>query len=151
MTLMRVAAHDGHVLTYDTADAENVHIETPRDVHETGVTERGAVLRELGQEHLVLRIDFKEGKGSRWVDQATAALPDLRVGGELLRAALDAEGIPADVASRIWNRFFYGRPGDFSDEGSIILRNAGHGRVERHDDGRIVIHHRQADEEATDG
>jgi hypothetical protein len=162
MTLMRVAAHDGMVLTYDTDDTETVHIEAPNDVHEVGHTESGAVLRELGQAHLRLRVDFKPGKRPLWVDQATAALPDLRAGGELLRAALQAEGIPAETASRIWNRFFYGQPwgldmppmspeqvDEFRDlENAIVLKRAGGGRVERDGD-RIVIHCGEPEEEPT--
>ncbi len=34
----------------------------------------------------------------------------LRVQGELLNAALHAEGVPRELASRIFNRFFFGNP-----------------------------------------
>jgi hypothetical protein len=110
MIPMRVAAINGLVLTYDVDDVEDVKISTPNDAIETTQPDDTARHWKLGKSHLDLHIDFKEGTRARWVDQATAALPDLRRGGETLRAALDAEGIPADVASRIWNRFFYGQP-----------------------------------------
>ncbi len=110
MTIMRVAAINGVVLTYDTDDVEDVRISTPNDVHDVGVTPSGYVRRELGQAHLHLHVDFKPGKRPLWVDQATAALPDLRMGGEILTAALNAEGVPPELASRIWNRFFFAAP-----------------------------------------
>lgn len=34
----------------------------------------------------------------------------LRVQGEILNAALHAEGVPRELASRIFNRFFFGNP-----------------------------------------
>lgn len=109
MTLMRVAAANGAVLTYDTDDVENIEISTPGDIRDA--TPPFTNSREFtGDYHLHLHIDFKHGKKALWIDQATAVLPDLRMGGEILEAALDAEGIPAEVASRIWNRFFFGAP-----------------------------------------
>lgn len=110
MTVMRVAVHGGQVLTYDTDDVQDITFSTPNDVHEIGVTEKGYALRELGQSHLTLRAHFKPGKRAVWVDQAEAMLPDLRMGGDMLKAALDMEGIPPALASRVWNRFFFAAP-----------------------------------------
>jgi hypothetical protein len=110
MTLMRAATANGAVLTYDTDDVETLHIEQPHDVHDTTQPEDTAVHRELGQAHLVLRIDFKPGTDAQWVDKATAALADMRPLGDFLIAALDAEEIHPALASRIYNRFFYGNP-----------------------------------------
>lgn len=110
MTQMRVATVEGMVLTYDTNDVEAVHIETPHDVRDVGATPKGYVKRELGQAHLVVRVDFEPGKRPLWVNQADAALPDLRSAGRFLTAALAAEGIDPELASRIYNRFFFGDP-----------------------------------------
>ena len=111
MTIMRVTAAHGHVLTYDTDDVENIEISTPADIRELPGDPGTWVKRELtGDHHLHLHIDFKHGKKAVWVDQADAMLPDLRMGGEILRAALAYEHIPAEVASRVWNRFFFGHP-----------------------------------------
>lgn len=107
---MRVATVEGMVLTYDTNDVEAVHVETPHDVRDVGATPKGYVKRELGQAHLVLRVDFLPGKRPVWVAQADAALPDLRGAGRFLTAALAAEGIDPELASRIYNRFFFGDP-----------------------------------------
>lgn len=110
MTLMRVASTMGAVLTYDTDDVENIEIDTPKDVID--VTPPGATsyTRELGQAHLVLRVDFKEGKQAVWVDRAEAMFPDVRAGSAMLTAALEAEEVPDELASRIYNRFFFGDP-----------------------------------------
>ena len=110
MTVMRVAVVNGAVLTYDTEDVQDIHIETPRDVHDLPGEPGTPIHRELGQEHLTLRIDFKDGTGSRWIDQAYAVLPDLRATGDTLTAALTAEGVPPELASRVWNRFFFAAP-----------------------------------------
>lgn len=125
MTLMRVAAHDGYVLTYDTDDAAEVHIGTPADVHEVGVTENGYPLRELGQAHLELRVDFKPDKRAEWISRADAALPDLRSSARFLTAALDAEDVPAELASRIYNRFFYGDPEGLAGKPRAVERDDG--------------------------
>lgn len=93
VTLMRVAAHDGYVLTYDTDDVEDLRIETPNDIHEVGVTENGYPLRELGQAHLVLRIDFKDGKRAVWIDE-----DDDEFAAKVLALALEIQlGIPVEV------------------------------------------------------
>jgi hypothetical protein len=39
-----------------------------------------------------------------------AALPELRLRAEILRAVLNAEGVDQELASRIFNRFFFGDP-----------------------------------------
>lgn len=110
VTTMRLLTMNGVVLTYDTDDVEDMTISTPSDVID--ITQPGDKFhrRKLGQAHLDLHIDFKPGTKPLWIDQAAAFLPDLRVGNEILRAALDAEEVPAELASRIWNRFFFGAP-----------------------------------------
>lgn len=111
MTVMRVAAANGYVLTYDTDDVEDFEVSTKADHREVGVTPSGYVKRELTDDHhLTLRIDFKHGKKALWVTQADAALPDLRSTGRFLTEALDAEGVDPAVASRIFNRVFFGNP-----------------------------------------
>lgn len=110
MTLMRVAVANGTVLTYDTDDVENIEFSTPNDLIDVTKPEDTSIHRKLGQAHLTLTVDFKPGKRALWVDQAEAMLPDLRIGADMLTAALDAEGVPAEVASRVWNRFFFAAP-----------------------------------------
>ena len=111
MTLMRVAQRGDMVLAYDADDVEHIEIETPNDIHEVGATENGCALRELGQAHLLLLVDFKDDKRPLWIQSAAAAaLPDLDATRAILAAALDAEELHPALASRIFNRFFYGNP-----------------------------------------
>jgi len=49
----------------------------------------------------------------RWVcgnHQTTHVVRTLKTHGEILTRALDAEQVPAELASRIFNRFFFGDP-----------------------------------------
>lgn len=70
MTQMRVMAHNGMVLVYDTDDVEDTKVATPHDVIDVTRAEDAAVRRRLGQAHLELHIDFKPGKKAMWVENA---------------------------------------------------------------------------------
>ena len=105
MTLMRVAAARGRVLTYDTDDAENVKIETPNVVVD---------VTKPGQAHLVLTVDFKDGKRPLWLtpDEAETArkIAEGRKTTQLLEQALREELVPPHIVQRIMNRFMFGHP-----------------------------------------
>lgn len=67
-----VTEHDGHALTYDTDDVEEMDIRTSIDVREVG-EQNGFVVREHGKEHLYFHARFKEGHGPRWTDKEIEA------------------------------------------------------------------------------
>jgi hypothetical protein len=72
MTLMRVLAKDGFVLTYDSNDVEHVEVSTLHDVAESEGS-NGTVWRELtGTAHLHLSIDFKPGTSATWIKDEIA-------------------------------------------------------------------------------
>lgn len=70
MTQMMVFEHKGAVLVYDTDDVAHVKLTASHDVIDVSGPEDTARRLELGQAHLRLNIDFKPGKGVRWVDRA---------------------------------------------------------------------------------
>lgn len=107
---MRVAAANGQVLTYDTDDVEDVKLSTPHDVIDITEPEDTAHHRKLGQAHLHVTVDFKPGKKPLWIGEHEEAKRQLASAGEILTRVLNEEGIPADLASRIWNRYFFGNP-----------------------------------------
>lgn len=122
VTIMRILPMNGAVLTYDTDDVDDITISTPNDIHEIGVTEKGYALRELGQAHLDLHIDFKPGKKPLWIDAVEVLLPDVHAQSGALTAALEAEGVPEELASRIHHRFFFGDPDDFDRQLGASIR-----------------------------
>jgi hypothetical protein len=70
MTLMKVTERAGFTLVYDTDDVEHCTVSTPHDVYDVSPSAGGGVRRELGQAHLILRVDFKLGKQAMWVKGA---------------------------------------------------------------------------------
>ena len=118
MTVVRAAYDGGCFLTYDSDDVEHIAIDMPGEHIDHVASAARLPVRRTGQPYLTLRVQFKDGaRGAAWVPQADAVLPDLRSSGEFLRAALDAEGVPAELASRIWNRFFFGEPQGLAGRG----------------------------------
>jgi hypothetical protein len=114
MTVMRILAHGGRFLTYDTDDVENINVQTPND--KIDVTKDGDKFARyrLGRAHLDLHIDFKEGKRPLWLmpDEAETAekLAEGRKMTALLEEALREELVPAHIVWRIVNRFVHGNP-----------------------------------------
>lgn len=72
MTLMRVLAKSGLVLTYDTDDIEHVQISTPHDFVETDGPNDTIHRKLTGTSHLNLSIDFKPGKRALWIEDEPA-------------------------------------------------------------------------------
>lgn len=58
----------GQTLTIDMAQAETVEFNTAYDVHYVGVTEAGAVMRELGDMVTVTLTVRAKAAGVTWVD-----------------------------------------------------------------------------------
>jgi hypothetical protein len=114
MTVMRILAHGGRFLTYDTDDVENIQLQTPLDAID--ITKDGDRFARYkpGRAHLDLHIDFKEGKRPLWLtpDKAESAqkIAEGRKVTTLLEEALREELVPAHIVWRIVNRFVHGNP-----------------------------------------
>lgn len=67
MTQLKAASHAGFTLVYDTEDVERCSVSTPHDVYDVTPDGASASVLELGQAHLVLRVDFKPGRRPMWV------------------------------------------------------------------------------------
>lgn len=115
MTQMRVMTSNGVTLTYDTEDVENIEVSVLSEAVEIHTGPGRAVRRELtGYTQLHLHVEFKHGKRPLWVKNAELdgdrVRRELSRAGDILTTALHAEDIPAELASRILNRFLFGNP-----------------------------------------
>lgn len=114
MTQMRVMTSNGVTLTYDTEDVEDIEVSVPSEARELPGSD-GVMRRELtGYTQLHLHVEFKHGKRPLWVKNTELdgdrVRRELSRAGDILNAALHAEDVPAELASRILDQFLFGNP-----------------------------------------